>query len=1070
MDFNLDILLDDDSENLLDTVTENSLSGQGDVEVLSDSDGEDEQENGSEEDEDNEPVDVQMSGNRKDTSDGAGIEDAAESMPAQSGIWRRPRGGPFGGRPGGLPGDDSDDGNDDGDDVIDADFIDFEEKVACLNSLMEKKDLLAPIPQCSDDCKSKFKALGDTVIESKRLLGCARIQIDRLQKRIKDKNRTIRDLRKERARLQRGKGGRGGRKTQVTWPAQARTFVEDSEGRWSDIYHLSCLESNCSPNSQRIHPLLNFRAPMTGELTRNVEEESDDGSDSNSDVNRSTTITHRRSQPEPGPDPSPFKFKDLPPALQLKILSLLLVYPYQMIHAISRLDPFVTPTVMHRNVLGRESLMHKFHVGPQRVSSVSITYAKDPQDVLKFLLGRFAKGIKERLQRVQHIELLWIGSRTVIYSKDEQGKFVSSKTQALMWLPQAIRLQTLGIWLQESSAPYMRRQHEPKALIKYMADVTKKQPNCRRYRCLRLIQGLDYLLCLRGLKQVNFWDYDRWLAEKQKKNIRDWTFAMDVNNAVQRGKRMIEKVQSQLRNLTPLVAEYLPNDEEWLALENSISVSLDQPQPPDGQVPLQPNVICIDDDDDEEEIEYSLDDGDDSNDSDDNSHDNDDHDENENDPDPSVDEDFGQYGNGVLSPSPSPSLGPSPSPGRGGHGVYDIGDNFVDNYDGLGIGGFSDDAMDVDSEADTSSEEPSGDAGENTDLSGSKDDDDGLFVADNNTGHEADDEDNDDEDGSITGVSIPVPRNGGGGGGGSCGGAAIMEMDFEDEERRASSGSRGASDMQMSFDFHECVDLTSGDDDGDDATDSASMATPLIDLTEANDDNNGSGISRSPSEARSQNRCEPRTPRPSGPGSVTRESSLFVGDTPSVSARSGSQTPGNRVPGSPFGHSNGAPGSPHEQDSGVPGSPYTNRLVSRWSNPRTPRARSGHYSMMPPPSRSVREESSLFVSPSTHLQGAREESMRLGTPDISARDVREESSLFVTPSRFERESAGPSERATWFISPSARDNSARLSRADDSASVFFDDATSAGSGEKRRGSEGGGSEPDGENPKRARNM
>lgn len=125
---------------------------------------------------------------------------------------------------------------------------------------------------------------------------------------------------------------------------------------------------------------------MTGEFAQNDDEDSDDDSDSNSDANISTTITPHRCQPEPGPHPAPFKFKDLPPALQLKVLSLLLVCPGQIIHAISRLDPFVAPTVMHRNVLGRESLMHKFHVGPQRVSSVSITHAKDPQDVLKFLL------------------------------------------------------------------------------------------------------------------------------------------------------------------------------------------------------------------------------------------------------------------------------------------------------------------------------------------------------------------------------------------------------------------------------------------------------------------------------------------------------------------------------------------------------------------------------------------------------------------------------------------------------------------------------------------------------------
>ncbi|GAO18622.1 hypothetical protein UVI_02062140 [Ustilaginoidea virens] len=171
--------------------------------------------------------------------------------------------------------------------------------------------------------------------------------------------------------------------------------------------------------------------------------------------------------------------------------------------------------------------------------------------------GRFAGGIKAKLQRLQHIEILWLGSQYLTHKRSERGKYTSRRTQPLMWLPEAIRLKTIKIYLPESSERYRRRRHEPSGVVGFMERITQRQPNYRMYRCLRTLQGLDYVYCLRGIKKISFWDYTT------KYHIRDTTFQLDVETTVKQPKTADDDQRSQVRNLAPLLANYDPPNILW---------------------------------------------------------------------------------------------------------------------------------------------------------------------------------------------------------------------------------------------------------------------------------------------------------------------------------------------------------------------------------------------------------------------------------------------------------------------------------------------------------------------------
>lgn len=207
-----------------------------------------------------------------------------------------------------------------------------------------------------------------------------------------------------------------------------------------------------------------------------------------------------------------------------------------------------------------------------------------------------------RLQRLQHVELLWVGSQWLTFRVNNNGKTISRRTQSLTWLSEAIRLKSLKVYLRESAKEVMRRKSEPRGVIQYMANRTCHQPNFRLYRSLRELQGLDYILTLRGLKEVDFFDFDRWLTRKEIVGVHDWTFVMDVKNSVTREKTTADRIMAQIRNLAPNFMDFSLGEVEWVLLEREMmEAPIEEPTdtglPGNGYVPVGLLPIVIEDSD-----------------------------------------------------------------------------------------------------------------------------------------------------------------------------------------------------------------------------------------------------------------------------------------------------------------------------------------------------------------------------------------------------------------------------------------------------------------------------------------
>lgn len=311
------------------------------------------------------------------------------------------------------------------------------------------------------------------------------------------------------------------------------------------------------------------------------------------------------------PSEGPNAFYELPPTVHLGILRHLLTFE-KPIHALSRMDPDVPfQRGSQPHDYGEVRLLHRFHIGS---SSVNLTYSTKPQHLLSPLLvskywhflgstlfygcntfifsslgewSRFSKGIGVKLQRLQHIEFVWKGAKL----RAQQTPRTPFETDPLMLLTEAIRLESVKIYIQEKARSLMRRPKEKSHLIRHMANKTVDQPNFRLNRCLRHLQGVEYLMSLRGIKSIEIYCLDQWLRERKIEEVRDWTFVLDVMNSVYRTKNENNEIRSRLQNLAPLCAPYQPHRSDWLALEKfmeEIASPEDNDKLPDGDEDLVP--------------------------------------------------------------------------------------------------------------------------------------------------------------------------------------------------------------------------------------------------------------------------------------------------------------------------------------------------------------------------------------------------------------------------------------------------------------------------------------------------
>lgn len=171
----------------------------------------------------------------------------------------------------------------------------------------------------------------------------------------------------------------------------------------------------------------------------------------------------------------------------------------------------------------------------------------------------------------------------------------------MAYLPQAIRLKTIYIYIQETNSSYVRRRHETSSMVRYMEKMTRQAPNYRLCRSLRTLQGLDYLTCLRGVTDISWYDFDQWLQNRKIVPIRDFTFQQDVMTQTGREKRSIDKSLSQWRRLAPIFTSGDSDDsqlmdEEWEALEAFLDkIPTGPPKtaaPAEGLVPIRSKPIA----------------------------------------------------------------------------------------------------------------------------------------------------------------------------------------------------------------------------------------------------------------------------------------------------------------------------------------------------------------------------------------------------------------------------------------------------------------------------------------------
>ncbi|KAK6210985.1 hypothetical protein QIS74_10249 [Colletotrichum tabaci] len=391
------------------------------------------------------------------------------------------------------------------------------------------------------------------------------------------------------------------KRTQITWHEKLCLFITEPGNSqampYNKIYRLCCKEENMSTRIEYVHPDLRLRPPKNSESQQDILQ----GLSTDEAENDGPTALFVQDDEQPGgvnqtqsqTTFNTFPFSQLPASVQGNILKFVFVQENRLIHCISRLDPYIPPEDVTGTNAHRSGLPHRFHISGK---SCNISYAIKPTEHLALLsvckrwyylgvhafyglntfafsslgeFGRFCNGIgAARRQRIQHIELLWMGNQYLTHrplreegKNGHQLKWVSKRTWDISSLCQMHRLKSLTVHIDESGNSHKRRNHEPSHYINWMASITAGQPNFRPMRSLRTVQGLEFIYQLRGMELIQFYDYEMARKHGGRHPIRDWSFYMDIENVTAMPKAGERAKEAEFENLTPVLANFVAPDE-----------------------------------------------------------------------------------------------------------------------------------------------------------------------------------------------------------------------------------------------------------------------------------------------------------------------------------------------------------------------------------------------------------------------------------------------------------------------------------------------------------------------------
>ncbi|EGZ68151.1 hypothetical protein NEUTE2DRAFT_169926 [Neurospora tetrasperma FGSC 2509] len=397
------------------------------------------------------------------------------------------------------------------------------------------------------------------------------------------------DLRREVNRLKAKKA----KHTQVTWPEMLRQHIATRQPPWKTVWKQCNKEENMSVRINWVHPNIKFVTPEEGEaavLDAAVPDVADPDA-AISDPSGPGPGHHRR-----------FNFNALPAEVQARIFKLWLFKKGKLIHVISRLDPFVPNEDFPEEAAlrNRSGLKNVFFGGERRCNITDS--GQNPNSLLRVLLvcrrfffigihcfyglnsfafsslgefSRFCQGIgPARVSRLQHLEITLMGNQYLTVPLDRNGRIpVSRRTSPLSFLLDCHRLKSLVIFVNESEKTYTRCRYENSIIQDFMVRQTAGQPNQRKHRALRCIQGMDFIYALRGLEWIRFYDLYKAIASTSRTAIRepvaDWSFVEDVTNTATMQKVPSRRESSRLENLEPLFSDngqqeaWNPGQADW---------------------------------------------------------------------------------------------------------------------------------------------------------------------------------------------------------------------------------------------------------------------------------------------------------------------------------------------------------------------------------------------------------------------------------------------------------------------------------------------------------------------------